>query len=719
MSVRKILGRRVVRAAVILAGMVAAMTAWAQEFNSRSIATYTAAQAEQGKALYAKSCASCHGQTLGGSEFASALNGMTFSRNWGGKSAVELFNYINTKMPPASPGQLGPEAAAQIIAYVLQVNGIRAGQSALPTDTTALALMQIPRGRTQRAGMMMPLSPLAPPMKPVVLPNPLEKFTPVTDELLQNPPPGDWLLWRRTYDDQGFSPLKEITKKNVHDLRVKWAWSLPNGENEGTPLEHDGVLFIESYEDKVQALNALTGDLLWQYSRQLPSDARPMQKRNLALYQDKLIVPTSDDHLVALNVKTGDVIWDSPLADYKKGYQETGGPLVAKGKVMQGIAGQAPGGNFIVALDIETGNEAWRFHTIAQKGEPGDSWNGLPDEKRNGGSVWTAGSYDPQLGLAFFGVGQTYDTGPVLHRVAGFSNDGLFTDCTLAFDPASGKLVWYFQHVHNDQWDLDWAFEQQLINLPLDGADKKMVVTSGKMGIYEGMDAATGKYIFSKDLGIQNVIASIDPKTGEKTIDPEVVIGDGKPHMICPHPGGGRNWIAGSYDASRKIVYVALNESCMDLIPAAPGQRGNLTSGVNWFIRLRPDSDGKVGRVEAFNLETKKVLWMDRQRAPQTTCLLDTAGGVAFAGSFDRNLQAYDDATGKTLWQMRMNDVPDSCPITYTVDGKQYVAVVVGSGGPITGTYPVLVPEIQNPPDHGAEIWVFELPEKNTVEAGH
>jgi alcohol dehydrogenase (cytochrome c) len=644
---------------------------------------------------------------------------MTFSNNWGGKSAVELFTYINTKMPPASPGQLGPEAAAQIIAYVLQVNGIQPGQNELPTDTKALALMQIPRGPTRRAAIMMPLSPLAPPMTPVVLPNPLEKITPVTDELLQNPPPGEWLLWRRTYDDHGFSPLKEITKKNVHDLRVKWAWSLPNGENEGTPLEHDGVLFIESYGDKVQALNALTGDLLWQYSRQLPSDARPMQKRSLSLYQDKLIVPTSDDHLVALDVKTGNVIWDSPLADYKKGYQETGGPLVAKGKVMQGIAGQAPGGNFIVALDVETGKEAWRFHTIAQSGQSGDSWNGLPDDKRNGGSVWTAGSYDPSLNLAYFGVGQTYDTGPVLHRVPGFSNDGLFTDSTLAFDPDTGKLAWYFQHVHNDQWDLDWAFEQQLINLPVNGTDKKLVVTSGKMGIYEGMDAATGKYIFSDDLGIQNVIKSIDPKTGEKSINPEVVIGDGKPHMICPHPGGGRNWIAGSYDATRKIVYVALNESCMDLIPAAPGQRGNLTSGVNWFIRLRPDSDGKVGRVEAFNLETKKVLWTDRQRAPQTTCLLDTAGGVAFAGSFDRNLQAYDDATGKTLWQMRLNDVPDSCPITYTVDGKQYVAVVVGSGGPITGTYPVLVPEIQDPPDHGAEIWVFELPEKNTGGAGH
>ncbi len=684
-----------------------------QRFNSRTIATYTAEQAAEGKTAYSKSCASCHGQTLGGSEFASALNGMTFSNNWGGKSAVELFTYINTKMPPATPGQLGPEGAAQIIAYLLQENRIQAGQTQLPADTKALASMQIPRGGTLRSAPMMPLSPLAPPMPPVVLPNPLEKISPVTDQMLDNPPDGDWLIWRRTYNDHGFSPLKQINKKNVHDLRVSWAWSLPNGPNEATPLEHDGALFVDSYGDNVQALNAVTGDLLWQYSRELPSDVRLAVKRNLSIYEDKVLVPTSDDHLVALDAKTGTVIWDSPLVDYKKGYQVSGGPLVAKGKVMQGIEGQAPGGNLIVALDVETGNPAWRFHTIAQKGEPGDSWNGLPDEKRNGASVWTAGSYDPQLGLAYFGVGQTYDTGPVLHRVPGFSNDGLFTDCTLAFDPASGKLVWYFQHVHNDQWDLDWAFEQQLINLPVDGAEKKLVVTSGKMGIYEGMDAATGKYIFSKDLGIQNVIASIDPKTGEKTINPEVIVGDGKVHMICPHPGGGRSWIPTSYNAETKILYVPMVESCMDLIPAPKGERGNLTSGVNWFIRPRPDSDGKFGRVEALNLETKKVLWIDRQRAPQSTGVLDTAGGVVFAGSLDRYLKAYDDKTGATLWQVRMNDVPSSAPITYSVGGKQYLAVVVGNGGAQASTFPVLVPEIQNPPGRGAEIWVFELPEKN------
>jgi alcohol dehydrogenase (cytochrome c) len=685
--------------------------------TARKPATFTAAQAAKGRVAYANNCASCHGAGLSGSEFAGALNGASFGQQWSGKTAEALFTYINTKMPPATPGMLGAETDAQVMAFILQQNGAQGGETELPAEANALSSMILSQGAMARKpGPMMPLSPLAPPMTPVVLPNPLEKITPVTDAMLDDPPPADWLTWRRTYDDHGFSPLKQINRKNVSDLRVAWAWSLPPGQNEATPLEHDGVLFVDSYGDRVQALNAVTGDLLWQYSRQLPSDNRTSVKRNLSIYEDKLLVPTSDCHLVALELKTGKVIWDTQIADYSKGFQTTGGPLVAKGKVMQGIAGQSAGGNVIVALDVKTGNEAWRFYTIARPDEPGgNSWNGLPLEKRNGASVWTAGSYDPQLNLAYFGVGQTYDTGPLLHPVdqPGITNDGLYTDSTLAFNPDTGKLVWHFQHVHNDQWDLDWAFEQQLINLPVDGANQKLVVTSGKMAIYEGMDAATGKYIFSKDLGIQNVVTAIDPNTGEKTINPEVVVGDGKPHMICPHPGGGRSWIATSYDADSKILYVPMVESCMDLIPAPAGERGNLTSGVNWFIRARPDSDGKFGRLEAFNLLTKKVLWIDRQRAPQSTGVLATAGGVLFAGSLDRFLKAYDDATGELLWEVRMNDVPSSCPITYSVDGRQYLAVVVGNGGAQTVTFPVLVPEIQNPPDHGAAVWVFELPSKN------
>jgi len=686
--------------------------------NSRNIATFTAAQASAGKDAYAKTCASCHGTSLGGSEFAGALRGSLFSLNWGGQNTFALFTFIATKMPPASPGSLTPEQTAQLVAFILQTNGVQPGDKELPTDQNALTAMTIPRGGTSRSAPMMPLSPLAPPMTPVVIPNPLDKFSPVTAALLNDPPPSEWLIWRRTYDDHGFSPLKQINKSNVGDLRVAWSWSLPNGQNEATPLEHDGVLFVHSYGDKVQALNAATGDLLWQYSRQLPSDARVTVKRNMSLYGNRLYVPTSDVHIVALDVKTGAVIWDSPLADYTKGYQVTGGPIVAKGKVIQGLNGQAPGGNLIVALDAETGKQAWRFHSIAQSGEPGDSWNGLPNEKRNGASVWTAGSYDPELNLVFFGVGQTYDTGPVLHRNPGFSNDGLFTDCTLAFDPDTGRLVWYFQHVHNDQWDLDWAFEQQVMRLAGLNGGKKMIVTSGKMGIYEGMDAATGKYIFSHDLGIQNVVAAIDPKSGEKTINPEVIVGDGKPHTICPHPGGGREWAGGSYNSATKVVYVPVTESCMDLIPAPPGQRGNLSSGYNWFIRMRPDNkDGKIGRLEAVDLETKKVLWTDRQRAPLMTCTLDTAGGIVFAGDLDRKFAAYDDATGAELWSVRLNDTPNSCPISYSVNGKQYVAMVVGAGGAMTVTFPVLVPEIHLPPDHGAAIWVFELPEKRAAKS--
>jgi len=544
--------------------------------------------------------------------------------------------------------------------------------------------------------------------------NPLDKLTPITDALLNNPPVGEWLTWRRTYDDVGFSPLKDIDRRNVANLRMAWVWSLPAGANEMTPLVHDGVMFVFGFGDRVEALDASTGDLLWHYARKLPEDARPAVKRNVALYGDKLFVATSDSHMVALNIKTGRVVWDHAISDYKTGFRLSGGPLAAKGKVMQGVAGQGAGGNFIVALDANTGEEAWRFYTIARPGEPGgDSWNGLPLEKRNGGSVWTAGSYDPELNLAYFGVGQTYDTGPLVHptNLPGLTRDALYTDCTLAFNPDTGKLVWYFQHVPNDQWDLDWAFERQLIPLPVNGVTKKLAITSGKMAIYDAVDASTGKYAFSIDLGLQNIVTAIDPKTGDKTINPKTLPGDGETKLVCPHAGGAKNWLPGSYNPSTQILYVPLTESCMDMIPVKTGERASLSSGVRWTIRPRLDSDGQYGRVMAVNLATRKVIWTERQRAPITTGVLDTAGGVVFEGSIDRWFPARDDATGKVLWQQRLNDVPNSAPISYTVNGKQYVAITVGNGGAVPATWAPFVPEIQNPPERGAgAVWVFELP---------
>ena len=204
--------------------------------------------------------------------------------------------------------------------------------------------------------------------------------------MLATPPAADWLNWRRTFDYQGFSPLKQITKNNVSDLRMAFTWTLPNGANEATPLIHDGVMFVYGFGDKVQAIDATNGDLLWQYSRPLPNEVQLNVKRNISIYGDKIYLATYDIHMVALDAKTGKVAWDSKVADIKEGFRLTGGPLTAKGKVMIGTVGRVPGKNYIVAFDAQTGKEAWRFNTIAQPGEPGgNSWNGLPVEKRNGG----------------------------------------------------------------------------------------------------------------------------------------------------------------------------------------------------------------------------------------------------------------------------------------------------------------------------------------------
>jgi alcohol dehydrogenase (cytochrome c) len=673
--------------------------------------TYTLEQAAQGLAAYAQNCASCHGPNLDDGQFAAPVKGSVFRQQWGAKSVEELFTYVSSRMPPASPGSLDNEQYAQVLAYVLQQNGVAPGSRTLPSNPELLRGMVLPAWPPGPGGGLTAGVPLPPAPSRA---NPFDYFTPVTDAVLNSPAESDWLTWRRTQDAQGFSPLRQITRSNVGNLRVAWTWSLPNGPHEATPLVHDGVLFVHSYGDKVQALDAATGDLLWQHSRRLPTGVPTTWKRNIALYGDRVYVPTSDAHMVALEARTGKVIWDRVVADIKQGYGMTGGPLIAKGKVMIGTTGFAPGGAFIAALDADTGKEAWRFYTIARPGDPNDSWNGLPVDKRTGGSVWVAGSYDPTLNLAFFGPAPTYDTGPLRNRASDLvRNDALYTNATIALNPDTGKLVWHFQHLSNDQWDLDWAFERHIVPLPVNGVPRTAIVTGGKQAIFDALEAETGKYLFSMDLGIQNVVTAIDPRTGAKTIDRKLVPGDGDTKLVCPHAGGAKSWLPSSYNPTTKMLYIPLVESCMDLTPVAPGERGGLSTGVRFSVRPRPDSDGKYGRLEAINLETRKVAWVHRQRAPETAGTLATAGGVVFAGSLDRIFAAYDDVTGKELWRIKLNDVPNTAPISYMVNGRQYVAITVGNGGPQAGTFPNLVPEIRNPPDPAAALWVFELPDRN------
>jgi PQQ-dependent dehydrogenase (methanol/ethanol family) len=681
----------------------------AQALNSP---TFTAAQAAMGKDAYTRNCSSCHGRNVDDGEFAPPLKGVEFRQRWGGKALDVLFTDMATRMPTGAPGSLGDATYAQVLAYLLQENGFPAGDAPLSTDSQRLSKVMLPSfaggpGGGLTAGVSLPPMPNRS--------NPLDKYTPVTDAMLASPPMSEWLGWRRTQDGAGFSPLSQITKANVDELRPAWVWSLPNGSNEATPLFHDGVLFVHAFGDKLQALDAATGDLLWQYSRRLPMESPTSVKRHIALYADKVLIATSDVHVVALEIHSGKVVWDKAIADVKAGYGMTGGPTIAKGKVIVGTTGRAPGGNFIVALDANTGQEAWRFNTIARPGDPGgDSWNGVPLDKRNGGSVWVAGSYDPATNLVYFGVAQTYDTGPYRDLVpqGGVTNELLYTDSTVAINPDTGKLVWHFQHQPNDQWDLDWAFGRVLFMMPVGGIMKAVVATSGKQAIYDVVEADTGKYVASMDLGLQNVVMNVDPRTGAKAINPRLIPGGKDAITVCPHAGGAKSWLPESYNPDTKAMFVPLVESCMDLTPVAPGGRGSLSTGVRWTLRPRSESDGKYGRLEAINLETRKVLWTNRQRAPLSSGVLATAGGVVFAGALDRVFAAYDDANGKELWRIRLNDVPNSAPISYSIGGRQYVAVVVGNGGAQAATFPALVPEIRNPPDRGAAIWVFQLPDR-------
>jgi alcohol dehydrogenase (cytochrome c) len=564
--------------------------------------------------------------------------------------------------------------------------------------------------------------------QPAPAADPMKNVRPVTDQMLLNPDAGDWLMWRRTYDGFGFSPLDQINKANVANLRVAWAWSLTNGATESTPIVHDGILYIWNYADKVQALDGATGDLVWEYRRDLPQTiidqaGNNMAKRNMAIYQDKLLIATSDAHLVALDMKTGQVIWDHQTADWRQGWRYTAGPFIVDGMVLQGMTGcgnAEPGGCFITAHDIKTGEEKWRVWTIAHPGDPNsETWNGVPLESRFGASAWVAGSFDPQQNLVFYGVGQPYPwiaemrgTLPA-KGAAGVTNAALYSDSTLAIDPASGKVKWYHQYLQNDTWDLDYVYERMLMDLPFNGKPRKMVITTGKLGIIEALDRVTGEWLWAKETVPQNVVSHIDPKTGEKTINQAAIPHIGQTTVNCPADPGGRGWPATAYNPKTETLFLPLNEFCSNTTPTPldPGQAYTGGGRAIFARTLVPHSDGNVGRIDAVKMSDRSTTWSFRERGPATGGVLPTAGGVVFEGGWDRVFRAFDDATGKVLWQLRTNNAINGFPVSYVANGRQYVAVSVGNGSTHAKSLATLTPEL-TVPDGGSVLWVFALPDK-------
>ena len=678
------------------------------QHQSQQVASYTLAQAAAGEAAYQQQCVACHGDNLEGFELAPSLSGDFFTRRWGGKAVAELAAELR-RMPPEQVDGLDDRVYSNILAYLLQQNGAEAGDNPLPSEVAAMNEILIPAQAIRR--QRSPRQRLAYLSNGPILPNSrLDDLRPVSNEMLLNPPADDWLVWRRTHANLGHSPLDQINKGNVSDLRMAWNWALPPGANMMTPLVHDGVLFAYSAGDIVQAIDASSGDLLWSFQRELDSDKPLNSKKGVAIYQDKIIVPTSDIHLLALEARTGKLVWDHKIdTGDEQDHWMKAAPMVVNGKAIIGLTGQLAiaGGNFIVAIDLETGAEAWRFYTVARPNEPGgNSWNGMPVMERTGGSVWVPGSYDPELNLVYFGPAPTYDTDAlrVPLTLPGITTDALYTNSTIALDADTGELVWHFQHVRNDQLDHDWAFERQIISLPVNGQMRKAVVTGGKEAIFEALDAATGEYLFSIDMDMQNVFSEIDPRNGDKTPYPDAIPEPGQVLQglsldgICPKALGARNMQSTSYNPNTGILYIPLQDTCIE---RSTGQR--------WQKYPNSDEEGLWGLVKAVNLETREEVWTRRQVAPPASGHLTTDSGLLFRGTVDRWFQAIDQDSGEVLWQQRLDNSPSSYPITYRVDGKQYVAVATNSGS-YHANGMERIAGITNPPS-GASLWVFALPD--------
>lgn len=541
----------------------------------------------------------------------------------------------------------------------------------------------------------------------------LRDYSPVTDEILQNPPDSDWLTWRRTYNNLGFSNLDQINRETVSGLQLAWHQPVTPGNNMPTPLVHDGIMFLYSAGDVVLALDATTGEMLWRYSHD--GNAVTSHKFGIALHENKVLVPTSDLHMVALNARSGDVIWDHAIEiGDNTGYQLRSAPTVASGQVIQGMAASfVPGGGFIIAIDLETGRETWRFNTLARPGEPGgNTWNNIPLEERQGGSVWNTGAYDPELDLVFYGVSPTYNTGPLLYPlgIEGVSNGALYTNATLALRPDTGELIWYYQHVANDQFDLDWIFERSIVELEIEGEMKKVVVTAGKPGLFDALDAATGQYLFSVDPGLQNLFSAINPVTGEKITNPNVFPDAEEIRTVCPFYQGGRNWHASSVNNETGFLFVPMFEVCMDTLLDGTGTL--LSSGLGTDTVPVPGTDGNYGRLQAIDLKNRELAWQYRQEVVPASASLATAGGLVFLGYLDHGFKAFDQQTGDVLWETQLDAIPAAFPITYSVNGKQYIAIVAGQLNLHTGIWLGLMNQFTGfvPETPGAAaLWVFAL----------
>jgi|TARA_B110000285_G_C15135141_1_gene626310 alcohol dehydrogenase (cytochrome c) len=547
----------------------------------------------------------------------------------------------------------------------------------------------------------------------------LPPYMSVTDARLRNQDNDSWLLYRGSYDSHGYSALDQIDTDNVASLKPVWSFSTGLREgHQAPPIVNNGYMYVSTPQNHVLALNAVTGDLLWRYVRYLPDDLQQFHptNRGVALYGDLAYLATVDAVLVALDALTGEVVWEVDVEDYYNGYYMTMAPLIVDGVVMVGVSGGELGiRGFVAAFDAETGEELWKTYTIPAPGEPGsESW---PEDtwKTGGVPVWITGSYDPDLNLTYWGTG---NGGPWMGDTR--PGDNLYSTSVIALDPKTGELKNHHQYHWNDSWDWDEVSAPLLIDYEREGEIVKGLVHPGRNGYLWFLERSAEQITFvdANPYVYQDVFTSIDAITGRPEYDMTKKPGTGYEASFCPSLWGGKDWPPAAFDPNSRLLFIPANENvCSTMvgeeIEYSPGRaymgRGTSDDG-GFFVR---DGADHIGELQAWNVDTGERAWTTTFESHNWGPILATAGDLVFmGGTNDRKFRAFDSTSGEVLWEYPTNSGVIGVPVTFTADGKQYVAVQSGWGVDaqreqnlinMTRGSDTYVPQ-------GGVVWVFALP---------